>query len=218
MKRLFSNALTQEEATVTQETAAVTVTRRDIGSRSKGRPVRIPLKLCQGESVEQEARRQEFKLQTEGFVFDRQEGDQPAPGAGPFLYVAIGKDQMPEAMDWATGANMPEGVFVSPLPDGVALRDERRSEIVLSTSRDANAVVPSDSPLAAAAYVLAARNLATVVYEKTSGPNDTELLTPWVRLSLAKSLPASAQAYLDEAGLCSPGVVKTSSLAPAVLL
>lgn len=226
MKRIFVNDTTQEEATVSIETdvdsnepVAVTVTRKTIGSKSKGKPIRIPLKRCRGESVEQEARVQEVTLQAQGFQFRRDDGEASSAADGPFVYIRVPAEKAEEVVEWMTGCQLPNGVSVHRVSqDTTLLRDAQNGEICASLTRSEDRVVTSTSPLAAVAYLLGERGLATIFAEHTFAPNKTEMLTPAVRAGLIGRLPVDCQDYLTEAGLQTVGVVKAAAITAAVML
>lgn len=218
MKRIFRKRYDdghEEEAVVVQDDSAVTVTRRDIGSRSLGHPKRIPVKLCAGKSIAQEARAQALLLQGDGFEFTKEE-DQETTSEDGFLYLVIEGDNAEEAIRLVSGCGL-EALTVQQTVTGATITDESSQMVVIRKGQKTTAVIKAVSTLAAMAIVLEASRLARVVVEQQGGPAKAEPLTPLTRNRVVAKMPPSAKAFLESEGLLTFGVLKSRTIKPAFL-
>ncbi len=208
-----------EVATITVEAEAVTVTRRVESTRSKGQPVRIPTKMCQGGSVELEARVQQLKLQAAGFTFVREEDADPNQGKSNFLYVVVRRTFIGEAIDYVTGAELPPGVQVGPYVNGqVVVSDVQGNSFRLDTARDFTAVLATDAPLSALAMLLLNRGIAELVHETDPTPAGSQFVGNRELFKLAQALPDDLRSFVAEAGITHPGTIVSVEVSAAVLL
>lgn len=223
MKRTFRKSFEdgrQEVATVVQDTDAVTVARRDAATRSLGHPKRIPVKLCQGQSVAQEARAQELLLQGEGFEFDPTASDGDVDGADDnFIYLAVRKDKVDAAIECMAERDLPGVRSQRSLTSGtLTVADGAGQLFVLRSGHDASAVVRAQGPMAAVALILQANGYADLAYEQKGGPNKAESVTPLVARSLAKKLDPEMQTFLEAEGVVFQAVINSPAIRPAILM
>jgi len=222
MKRLYKRSLpdgSTEVATISIESDAVTVAIRDPARRSKGKHVRCPLKHCKGGSPELEGRAQALKLQAEGFVFDKEEGDSSTVDDQALLYVIIRKKNIPDAVEYVTGYELPVGVSVTKMPaGGWRVHDSSNQELYLVDGCDSTSVLLMNSPLVAVALLLCNEALADLSYETTPGPAGTKVVSPQVMFALAQTLDPELTEFLIAKGITPPGVVKAHGVARAILL
>lgn len=207
-----------EVATISTEPEAVTVTRRVESTRSKGRPVRIPIKLCQGGSVELEARVQQQKLVGEGFTFDRDD-ETVLDGRESYLYLVVHRQHSGDVIDHVTGSTMPPGIQVGSYAAGrVDVSDSRGTRIALDVTRDASAVSASDSPLAALALIWCHEGWAELALEVYPTPGGTKAVDHRQLYELAQALPEELRDFVLESGVARPGLIGSGAVAEAVLL
>lgn len=224
MKRFYRRELSStggidEEATISIESDAVTVAVRDITSRSKGKPVRIPLKLCKGESPELEARAQAMKLQAEGFTFTRDDGAVSSTDNQAMLYVIVRKGDIPAVIDYVTGYELPPGVAVNRLPGGgVRVRDQSSQELLLVAGQDSSSILLMNSPIVAVAMLLCHEGLAVLAHETAPGPAGTRAVEPSALYGLAQTIDKGLNEFLKAKGITPPGVVNTQAVTRAILL
>ena len=222
MKRIFERSHPEggkEVATISIESDAVTVAIRDASSRSKGSPVRYPLKFCKGGSPELEGRAQALKLQTEGFTFVREEGASSNTDNQALLYVNIRKENIPDAVEYVPGFELPPGVDVSKLPmGGWKVSDTTNQDIVLVDGKATNSILLMNSPLVGVALLLFQEGLAVLAHETAPGPAGTKAVEAKALYGLAQTLDPELFGFLASKGIAPPGVVNTQGVARAVLL
>jgi len=224
MKRFYKRDLSSsggidEEASISIESDAVTVAIRNTATRSKGKPIRIPLKLCKGESPELEARAQAMKLQAEGFIYTRDNGAVSSTDNQAMLYVIVRKGSIPDAIEYVTGYELPPGVAVNRLPGGgVRVRDPSSQELLLVDGQDSSSVVLMNSPLVAVAMLLCKEGLAEIAHETAPGPAGTRTVEPSALYGLAQTIDKGLNEFLMDKGIMPPGVVNTQSVTRAVLM
>lgn len=207
-----------EIATITVEEAAITITRKRETSTSKGKPTRIPRKLCTGESVHHEHRVQQLKLEHEGFTFETSNslgGDIPMDGS--FLYVVIRKEHFADVIEHVTGAPLPPGVTFSFASDVLSIRDDRSSMKVNKAADVATSVLNMGGGLSALALVLCQHGWADLTHETQPGPAGSVRVDAQRIFRTARHLPPEFTDYMTDHGVTNPGVLQATDVKRAIL-
>lgn len=206
-------------ATVTVDIDSVTVTKKEDGSRSIGRPLRIPTKHCRDSSPVAEGEAQCQILLEDGFELSGTDGADSSGARGKVLYLSIAAKSVPMAIECVTAGEVPSGITLHTRPGGVVrVCDTANQVLTLDPVRDSAAVVQVKSALAAVALLLCQRGYASLVHESVQGqPNGREVTSADLHI-IASSLDANLFQYLEGQGIHPAGVVQTASVTSAVLL
>jgi hypothetical protein len=215
--RLHKDDGEDEIATITVESEAITVTRKKETSTSKGKPTRTPRKLCAGESVQQEARVQQLKLEHEGFVYESTSNEGDVVPDEPLLYVVIRQEHFADVIEFVTGSQLPPGVSYKYVNDVLLVRDDVDMIKVQRSAPTSSAVVKLSGGIAALALVLCHRGWAELTHETQPGPTGSERVDPKRLFRAARRLPAEFSDYMTELGVTIPGVLQATDVPRAVL-
>lgn len=225
MKRvlhLHNNGVLEKIATIAVETEAVVVSIRNEGSRSKGKPTRIPVALIEDGNLENEAFRQASMLEMKGYVAQSStdwEGNQAA------FYLAVRQqegdkanacfDALVKAQDQLKRI---KGLNITPLSSSCIYVSDGRNKMSIGPGQpNESKVIHRDTPMMAVALLLAQRDAAKLIVDTAEG--GVELQTVAQIRSVAASLPdATIREVMEELGVIAFRGPTVAPSARAVLL
>lgn len=208
-----------EKASITIEAEAVTVARWVAGSRSKGKPLRIPSKHCRDRSPQIEARVQAGLLMKDGFVFESEDGTMPGGDGKAVLYVIIRTERIDEAIEYVTGSELPPRLSMQRLSDGrVRVIDVQEQEITLQPGCELCSVTTMSSDLVALVLLLSHHGIAEVSHDACTGTNGETVVDAKNIYRIATLLQSETTEFLVSQGIQPPGVLTSQHVSRAVLL
>ena len=212
MKRHFKHVSESGEvtlATVSIEEESVTVTRKAQGSRTKGKPIRIPRKLCREGDPAVEGRVRGLALLGEGFVFEREEDgkDLFSSPQGSYYYT-LSKDRVRQLIDDLVQLGEPPGLTARRGTHELIFMDQDYREFQLHAGQGVSALVMANSPLSLIPIAALALGYGELVFS-IDGTSTTAIEA---RELFAKtySMPSAHRQYLEQAGVTVPGVAKAA--------
>lgn len=194
-------------ATISIEAESVTITRKESGSRSKGKPTRVPVKLCRDGSTEQEARLRGAALMEEGFAFDREEatGSQFAM-VGSQYYWRLNKAEARQLIELLCDSHDVPGLSARRSTHDMVLVDAEQRELKISAIQGVKTLLMPGTPFLAVAFVAASKGIGSLVKDvdgtaaQAVGARDVYIES----LSMGTEL----QQYMADAGVSAPGVIR----------
>ena len=204
-------------ATISIEAESVTITRKEQGSRSKGKPIRVPVKLCRDGSTEQEARLRGAALMEEGFSFDREEatGSQFAM-VGHQFYWRLDKVEARQLMELLGDFGEVPGLTARRSTHDLVLVNDEYQELKVSAVHGVTTLLDPGTPFLAVAFVAASKGIGSL----SKDVEGTATLAVTARDVYAESLSMTPELrqYLEGAGVSAPGVIRPTCVQHEAIL
>jgi len=204
-------------AVISIEEDSVTVTRRTDGSRSKGKPIRVPRKLCTSENPVQEGNIRGLSLLDEGFTFVREEQPDVAQGTGEtVLYLTVEQADVPAAMEALESLGNPPEIDVHRSSHELLMSDVNHCKVHLRTGHRLVALLPAGTPVSAVAIALVSKGFGRMAV--APGGTHPEMAGGNELYRLMSPMSEAQKQYVMAAGVCPPGFVAPSEGAITAVL